>query len=99
VPQLSSWLPGVDAAVAQDSFWGYHRLVLLRLAAKFSHVGMMWSCFYQSEFIRYQSSHGNYVCGCGGVALSGGDGTYFSTQVPAIRCAWAHVVMSCCTRL
>jgi hypothetical protein len=26
--------------------------------------------------------------------MLGGDGTYFSTQVPAVRCAWVPVTMS-----
>jgi hypothetical protein len=30
--------------------------------------------------------------------MSGGDGMSFSTLVPIVRHAWAHVVTSCCPR-
>jgi hypothetical protein len=36
--RLSSRLPGVDLAGAQDGFWGWCHLALLRLVAKPSHV-------------------------------------------------------------
>jgi hypothetical protein len=36
---LLSCLPGIDMARAWDGFLGCHRLALLSLAAKFSHVG------------------------------------------------------------
>jgi hypothetical protein len=38
--RLSSWLPGVNVAGALDGFWGCHRLALLCLVAKPSHVGV-----------------------------------------------------------
>jgi hypothetical protein len=37
--RLSSGLPGVIVATTQDDFWGCHRLDLLCLSAKLSHVG------------------------------------------------------------
>jgi hypothetical protein len=37
--RLSSRLPGIDVASAQDFFWGCHRLALHRLATKLSNVG------------------------------------------------------------
>jgi hypothetical protein len=37
--RLSSRFPGTDVVGAQDNFWGYHRLALLHLVAKPSHVG------------------------------------------------------------
>jgi hypothetical protein len=40
VTRLSSRLLGIDVASAQDGFWGCHRLALLRLLAKPSHVGV-----------------------------------------------------------
>jgi hypothetical protein len=39
---LSSRLPGIDMAGAQDGSWGSHHLALLRLATMLSHVGVMW---------------------------------------------------------
>jgi hypothetical protein len=40
--RLSSRLTSVDVADARDGFWGYHHLTLLCLAAKPSHLGLMW---------------------------------------------------------
>jgi hypothetical protein len=54
--------------------------------------------FYQGEPILRQSHHDDYACSCYGVAMSGGDRVDFITQVPAVRCAWAPVVMSCRAR-
>jgi serine protease inhibitor ecotin len=31
---------------------------------------------------------------CGSIALSDNDGMTYSTQVPVVRCTWAHVVVS-----
>jgi hypothetical protein len=53
---------------------------------------------YQSELIQCQSYRVNYACSYGGVAMSGVDGIYFSTQVPAIRCVWVPVAMSYCAK-
>jgi hypothetical protein len=47
------------------------------------------------ELIRCQSDQGDFACSHGGVALLGGDGTDFSTRVPAAWRVWAPVVMSC----
>jgi hypothetical protein len=54
--------------------------------------------FYQGELIRCQSYHDDYACFCGGVAMSGGDGTTSSTQVLAVRCVWPPVAMCCHAR-
>jgi hypothetical protein len=48
---------------------------------------------YQGELIRCQSVHGDYTCSCGGVAISSGDGTDSSTQVPIVRRLWLHLVL------
>jgi hypothetical protein len=40
--RLSSWLPGIDVAGAQDDFSWFYRLALLSLSAMLSHVGVMW---------------------------------------------------------
>jgi hypothetical protein len=50
--------------------------------------------FYQGELIQCHSYHSDYACSCGEVSMPGGDGMDSNTQVPAIRCAWAPVVMS-----
>jgi hypothetical protein len=44
--------------------------------------------------IRCQGDHDAYACSLGGVAMSGGDGTDSSTQVPSDRCTWVPVAMS-----
>jgi serine protease inhibitor ecotin len=31
---------------------------------------------------------------CGSIAMSDNDGMTYSTQVPVVRCTWAHVVVS-----
>jgi hypothetical protein len=54
--------------------------------------------FYQVMLIQHQSHHGDYACSFGGVAMSGGDGTYSNTQVPAARHVWAVVATSCRAR-
>jgi hypothetical protein len=54
--------------------------------------------FYQGEFIRCQSYHGDYACSCGGVAISSADGMDFSTQVLAVRCVWMPVALSYCAK-
>jgi hypothetical protein len=54
--------------------------------------------FYQGVLIQCQTYHENYVCSCGGVAMSGSDETDSSTQVHAIRCVWVPVAMSCRAR-
>jgi hypothetical protein len=46
------------------------------------------------NLIRCQSDLGDYVCPCGGVAMSGGDGTNSSIQVHVVRHAWASTVTS-----
>jgi hypothetical protein len=49
--------------------------------------------FYHGKLIQRQSHHGgSYV----GVAMSGGNETDFSTQVPTVRCEWVPVALSCC---
>jgi hypothetical protein len=40
--------------------------------------------FYQDVLIRYQSYHDDYMCSCGGEAMSGGD---------VVRCVWVPVAM------
>jgi hypothetical protein len=42
----------------------------------------------------HQGDHDDYACSCGGVDMSGGDGTGSSTQVPSARCAWVPMTMS-----
>jgi hypothetical protein len=54
--------------------------------------------FYQGELIRCQSYHDDYAYSCGRVAMSGGDGMDFSTQVPAVKYTWAPVATSCRAR-
>jgi hypothetical protein len=54
--------------------------------------------FYHGELIRCQSYDGDYVCSCGSVAMPGNDGMDSSTQIPAIRCAWALVATFYCAR-
>jgi hypothetical protein len=44
--------------------------------------------------IQCQSYCGDYVCSFGDVAVTGGDGTGSSTQVPVVRRAWAPAAMS-----
>jgi hypothetical protein len=39
VARLSSWLSSVDVAVTRDDFWGCHRIALLHVNTKLSHVG------------------------------------------------------------
>jgi hypothetical protein len=50
---------------------------------------------YQDVLIQCQSYYGDYACPYGRVAMSDGDGTTSSTQVPAVRCVWVPVAMSC----
>jgi hypothetical protein len=50
--------------------------------------------FYQGVLIRSQRYHSNYVCSCGGVTMSDGDGMDPSTQVPVVRCVWVPVTLS-----
>jgi hypothetical protein len=54
-------------------------------------------CLYWGELIRCQSDHDDYACHRGGVAMSGGDGTCSSTQVPICQaCVGAcGQVLSC----
>jgi hypothetical protein len=54
--------------------------------------------FYQDMLIQHQSYHEDYACSSVGVAMLGGDGIDSSTQVPAVRCAWAPVPTSCHAR-
>jgi hypothetical protein len=55
---------------------------------------LLWrTSFLSGEFIRCQSDHSDYVYSRDGVALSGGDGTDSSTQVPVARHAWAPMIM------
>jgi hypothetical protein len=44
------------------------------------------------------SLFGVRVSACGGVAMLGGDKMGSNTQVPASRCTWAPVAMSCHAR-
>jgi hypothetical protein len=44
--------------------------------------------FTKGMLIRCQSSHGDYACTLGRVAMSGGDGMDSCTRVPATRHAW-----------
>jgi hypothetical protein len=79
---LSSRLSSVDVAGARDDFWGYHRLVLIRLAANLSNEGaVVWLT-------------GTGACSYGRVSMSGSDGTTSSTQVPTVSCTWGRV-LSC----
>jgi hypothetical protein len=36
---MPSLLPGIDVIGARDSSWDFHHLILLRMAAKPSHMG------------------------------------------------------------
>jgi hypothetical protein len=56
------------------------------------------ACLCQGELIRCQSDHDDYMCYCRRVAMSDGDGTDSSAQMPIVRCVWASVVMSCHAR-
>jgi hypothetical protein len=56
------------------------------------------ACFYQGIFILHQGYHDDYACFFGGVAMSGGNGMYSSTQVSTIRRAWARVATFYCAR-
>jgi hypothetical protein len=53
---------------------------------------------HQGVLITHQSYHGDYVYPCGGVAMSDGDETVSSTQVPAVRCTWGPVTVYCHVR-
>jgi hypothetical protein len=50
---------------------------------------------YQGVLIQCQSYHGDYVSLFSKVAVSGGSGMSFSTQVPVVRHAWTPATMSC----
>jgi hypothetical protein len=50
---------------------------------------------YRGELIRCKSEHDDYVCPCGGIAMSSGDRMNSSTLVTVARRAWASAVMSC----
>jgi hypothetical protein len=52
-------------------------------------------CPYWVELIQCHSDHGEYECSHGGVAISGGDGTCSSTQVPVAKCTLEPVVACC----
>jgi hypothetical protein len=62
------------------------------------HISYGKVCLYQGVLIPCQSYHGDYACPYGIVAKSDNDGTASSTQVPAIRCVWLLVAMSCHAR-
>jgi hypothetical protein len=49
----------------------------------------------QGKLIQRQSHHGDYACSIGGVAMSGDDGMDSSSQIPAVRCTWVPMAMSC----
>jgi hypothetical protein len=51
-------------------------------------------CFYQDMFTLCWNHYSVYVCIRGRAAISDGDGMDPSTRVYAIRCVWAHAVMS-----
>jgi hypothetical protein len=53
---------------------------------------------YQGMLILYQSCHVDCAYPCGRVAMSDGDGTTSSTQVPTVKCTWVPVAVSCCAR-
>jgi hypothetical protein len=50
---------------------------------------------YHSVLTPRQSYHSDYAYLGGRVAMSDDDGMAFNTQVPAVRCAWVPVVVSC----
>jgi hypothetical protein len=66
----------------------------------FDCLGPWWtrSLMEKSAFTRMNlfgvSDHGDYVCSCGRVVMSGSNRTDFSTQVLVVRCAWTPMVMS-----
>jgi hypothetical protein len=49
---------------------------------------------WQGGLIQWQGDHDDYACSLGRVAISGGDGTDYSTQVPSDRSAWVSVATS-----
>jgi hypothetical protein len=65
------------------------------LTVRFSSVpDLLWGTpLLSSEIIRCQSDHGEYACSRGGVAVSGGDGMDYNTQVPVAKRVRVTVVM------
>jgi hypothetical protein len=73
-------------------------VVVLPPGSQMDRIPYGESLFYQDELILCQSYHGDYVYSCGGAAMSGDDGTTFSTQVLTVICTWAPVATSCCAQ-